>query len=1166
MATTEEYLYSPPKKKIRRTVSEPQTIDFSQNIVNTFITRLKSDYHSQNLEDYIVIWLDANAGKNTKKVERTKTRIRRIANYLKPFNDIDKCIAYTTNIRDEKIFFIVSGIYGKKILPIIHDLPSMESIYIFCFDKKKHVVWSEKFSKIQGVFTETNLLLIQITKDISEYLRRTPITVIQDSTTQDPKNEQGKCMWFHVLLHVLLRLPDSPTAKNDMINECLNQYMGNKIEQQKIEEFRDQYKCENAIYWYTRDCFVYRLINKALRTENIDRIFLYRFFIIDLFKQLKRLHDEQFADKQTLTLYRGQSMYATEFEKLKNNINGYISVNTFFSTTSSCIVASNFSGNITVHADSTVRSVVFRINADSSINKSKPFARISRFSVNIDEDEYLFTMGTTFKILSVEEVTDETWYITLEMVSEEYEPMRTLFDDYKAIVGENSSLLVLGDLLAKELEDYERARHYYELLIQELPEDNIMVGYAYSTIAVMLVGEGNYEEALSLFKKAKKIYSKAMTEETQYYLTEFYIDLACLRHKQNNYKAALKLRRKALKIRKTLYTENNIVLANTYKALASTYHELDKFSIAAKYYKKSNEINQRKLPKNHPIIASTLMGLGDVSNDQSNYNEARKYYEEALHILLESMPNNSIHIGECYLSLGRLYMNLEENQTALTNFRKGLAIILKSRSENDRKLVPVYTHIGSVYKKLKYTNTALKYYKKALTIINEQSEPYLNDLLETYCHLLYFYFDQDKYSQTLKYCRKILKLRKSCENKYMNFFAQAYDMLGHVYCIQKKGELGLIYGKRALKIRKSMYMNNHPSIADSYHNMVLLCAELEKHNLRLNYALKTLAIRLNPSTDSKDEREIVDAFHEISKAHISLGDYSSAVQAFIDAQQYTNTVEQVANNYFSIGNVYFDYVENYETAKDYYEKTLKVCEDASLESWLSETYWAVGKSYQCLEDRSQTMKHYSSALSYGDLADNPKYILAEIHHSSGTIYEETGKFSKALQTFRKAVSYAIEDECFLENLYHDMAFVYEKMDSFDKAMKYHRKVINIHESHSIKCEDPGHAAESFLHMGTLAFTVLKDDKQLVKYTEKALSIYEHSDDIDITDKKNLFIAYNNLGDAYMRLNEYGIALKHLEIARKLATEIGLDHNHSQVTEIDTQITSIREQIINGLIQ
>ncbi|CAF3062530.1 unnamed protein product, partial [Rotaria sp. Silwood2] len=62
-------------------------------------------------------------------------------------------------------------------------------------------------------------------------------------------------------------------------------------------------------------------------------------------------------------------------------------------------------------------------------------------------------MGTIFKILSVEQFTGEIWYVTLEMVSEEHEPLKNLFDDYKASLDEESSLLLLGELLSEGYDD-----------------------------------------------------------------------------------------------------------------------------------------------------------------------------------------------------------------------------------------------------------------------------------------------------------------------------------------------------------------------------------------------------------------------------------------------------------------------------------------------------------------------------------------------------------------------------------------------------------------------------------------------------------------------------------------------------------------------------------------
>jgi len=60
----------------------------------------------------------------------------------------------------------------------------------------------------------------------------------------------------------------------------------------QISEFEKNYTASNALSWYTRNSFLYRIINKALRTQNMIYIFKCRFFIIDLFQQLKKSYIE----------------------------------------------------------------------------------------------------------------------------------------------------------------------------------------------------------------------------------------------------------------------------------------------------------------------------------------------------------------------------------------------------------------------------------------------------------------------------------------------------------------------------------------------------------------------------------------------------------------------------------------------------------------------------------------------------------------------------------------------------------------------------------------------------------------------------------------------------------------------------------------------------------
>jgi hypothetical protein len=100
-------------------------------------------------------------------------------------------------------------------------------------------------------------------------------------------------------------------AKNEMICECLAQYDDDIVEQIKIEDFQSNYKEKKAIWWYTRDCFLYRLLNKALRTENINIIFKFRFFIRELFYQLK---NELNICMKTFSVYRAKRVLITTLE------------------------------------------------------------------------------------------------------------------------------------------------------------------------------------------------------------------------------------------------------------------------------------------------------------------------------------------------------------------------------------------------------------------------------------------------------------------------------------------------------------------------------------------------------------------------------------------------------------------------------------------------------------------------------------------------------------------------------------------------------------------------------------------------------------------------------------------------------------------------------------
>ena len=188
-------------------------------------------------------------------------------------------------------------------------------------------------------------------------------------------------------------------------------YCGNEIELNRIDDFEQNYNKTRALTWYTSDSFVYRLLNKAIRTENFDLLFACRFFIVDLHNQLDSLQTQfkehvRLCGKDTLTLYRGQHMMMDDFEKLRDNIGKLISTNSFLSTSSCSEVAMIYAGSDVSHP--TMYSVLFQITIDinaSSKENQHPFADISAYSQFTDEQEVLFSLGAMFRI---EDVVNES--------------------------------------------------------------------------------------------------------------------------------------------------------------------------------------------------------------------------------------------------------------------------------------------------------------------------------------------------------------------------------------------------------------------------------------------------------------------------------------------------------------------------------------------------------------------------------------------------------------------------------------------------------------------------------------------------------------------------------------------------------------------------------------
>ena len=153
------------------------------------------------------------------------------------------------------------------------------------------------------------------------------------------------------------------------------------------------------------------MLNKALRTNDIKPLFFLHNFIRRLHQQLLLLQQESVRHDRMI-LYRGQQISTTDFENIRMNVGGLLSVSSFLSTTALVNVAEIFSGQ--PMGDPTVSCIVFEISVDPATCGTLPFADISQYSYFGDgEKEYLFSMGAVFRIDEVRQRDDQVWSVHL---------------------------------------------------------------------------------------------------------------------------------------------------------------------------------------------------------------------------------------------------------------------------------------------------------------------------------------------------------------------------------------------------------------------------------------------------------------------------------------------------------------------------------------------------------------------------------------------------------------------------------------------------------------------------------------------------------------------------------------------------------------------------------
>jgi tetratricopeptide (TPR) repeat protein len=607
-------------------------------------------------QNFLVIWLNLSIDESDDSYHNTLTRLKQIADKTHVFTDVDMCVSFLTDVINEKVFMIISTNPSSQLVPVIHNIAQLYYIYIHSNNTVEEEYRLHEFKKVGKVSNSIESICELLKKDIRKCgydVNSISIVSPDQCSTKNLRELPPSFMYSQILTEILFDIGDPQSDMVDLINFWYQQYFDNESQLKKIDEFEKKYRPDLAIRWYSRENFVYSILNQALRTLDVEVIIKMGFFLRDLHQQINQLYSEQSMNRVRQNVYRGQGMHNDEFAKLRNSQGGLLSFNSFLSTSTDPDVSRIFCP--TARQDPNTTPVLFTIEIDPT-STCAPFALLKDESNFSEEQEILFSMHSVFRIGEVIYNKEENfWQVKLTLTSDNDEELTKLTKYIRNEIQGGTGWHRLGQLLI-QIGSYDKAEEIYQILIQQTPKHDIIT------------------------------------------LAHLNNQLGFIKHQKGDLQAALKFYYEKLAIENKYNLSSQSDLAVTYNNIASINLNIGNYSKALEFYQKTLEMEQKCLPPDSPDLAITYNNIGIVYKNMGNYKEALKLYQKTLECQ-KSLPSNHPDLARTYNNIAVLHYQLGEYSKSLEFHEKTLEIEQKSLAPNHMNLATTYCSMGAVYKK-----------------------------------------------------------------------------------------------------------------------------------------------------------------------------------------------------------------------------------------------------------------------------------------------------------------------------------------------------------------------------------------------------------------------------------------------------------------------------------
>ncbi|CAF0937701.1 unnamed protein product [Adineta ricciae] len=866
-----------------------------------------------------LFWIGSVPSSYTEKTLENELNVTTASVTFSSINDARQTIETSTN---ETVFIIINSVFDEITNDFITELNKRHQVaYIYVIDSdgnraKQACNMLNSAGKIIHFLKFGKEMMNHIGKNIRNAMKMAIDFNMFDSksqtTTRDLTRNSAAFLWFQILLSILKDFGQDSHARMEMINMCRAYCEKNDpSELPNIERYRRNDEKKSAIYWYTFESFLYKLLNKALRNEDVHSLCRFGCFIVELSNEIDDLHRKREASepKLPLQLFRGQVITKREHEQILKSKDKLISTNSFFSTSTNRDKAIEFVEGNSHRAG--LMPILFKITAPPNLKQTK-FADVRHISAHPEEEEVLFNLGAVFKITGVEEKSGSNSYVLVRMsaTDEGYENVEKYIGISKDDLESDDKRVMFGRLLI-DMGQYKKSKDYYDeyidvmkniwrddalqyaplyhnqgrahacmgefdkafILIKRALEirqkhlkfNDPLIAHTLNSLGVMEGQMGRYTDAKAKFNEALNIFQQNQTNDSsriaslQIAITNS--NIGWVEYLQGNYNISEHHHKEALKIRKNLLPEDHPLIADNLNALAAVYHARGKYLDADKNYEKALSIRDKALPSHHPSIANSYQALGSVKLENGDYAQALKYYEKAVGIFVEALGASHLLVASSYKAIGSVHLEKGNYQSALAYFDESLKILANSVSSDHPTVGECYHYIGMVRERQGDYPSAIEQYKKAIACIQKCVPVDHPSIAKIFNSMANAYLLDRRFDSSEKYLSRAHTIQKKIYPDHHPDLVLTLNNLGVLHTYRDDPVKAKFYFDLALVMCRQCFSPVHPALARTLYNI----GEHYTHTKNYGEAIRTYieALKIREKTVPSNDLSLADINSQI---------------------------------------------------------------------------------------------------------------------------------------------------------------------------------------------------------------------------------------------------------------------------------------------------------------